>query len=444
MPKPSVQDKPKPIKIKVGAVSLPVYHYGDERWAVVYRLTKGGKRHTISCRTEAEARKKAHDKCIEIARGQVVADRLSADQRLQAVEAGQLLAPLGLSLDGVAREVVAAHELTGGAGIAEMARFWSQHHHAATSKHTAAEVLEAMLAVKKTEGLDSEYLRNVREPLKRFAAALPGPIAEITAKLIREYLGKLKVQPRTRNGIRASIVMLFRFARAAGDLADGRTTEAEKVGKVKEPRKPPKVYTPAQLQKWLEVVRAEWLPWMVLGAFAGVRTKEIARMDWSDIQWITREVHIRPEVAKTGEGRFIPMQDNLVAWLATHRKGTGPIIPIKSGRVNHVTAKMTEAMEKLGGPAWDRNALRHSYGSHRLGIIQDLGKLTWEMGNSIAVNRRNYQNPRSREQCVAYFNLYPAEESKPKTGKKVLSMEEEAAKLAGVADRNGRASEAHQ
>ena len=395
--------KQKPIRVKVGTISVPVYRLKDGRWQIIYREAAKAPRKTVFCRTELEAREKAKSICVFIARGQIEADDLSADRRLQAVTAHELLSPLGLSLDAAAREVAAAHELTGGAGILEMARFWARHHYAATSNRTCQEVLAEMLSAKQGQGLDAHYLRNLREPLEKFALAFPGPIAEISAAEIRSYLEKLTVEPRTRNNIRALLVMLFRFARSAKDLPDAKTTEAEQVGKVKVRRKAPHVYTAVHLQRWLSVVPAEWMPWMLLGAFAGVRTAEIGRMDWTDIQWITREIYIRPEVAKTGEGRYVPMQDNLVAWLTPLRKGHGRIIP-EVNRINNITARMQKVLKEN----WDRNALRHSYGSHRLGITQDLAKLTVEMGNSIAVNRRNYQNPRSRQQCVEYFNLYPA------------------------------------
>ena len=364
-------DKPRPLVHKVGAVSVPIYHYGDGRWAIVYRETRGGKRKTVSCRSEADARKQANTICLQIARGQLSADRLSIEQRMQAVEAGRLLAPLGLSLDGVAREVAAAHELTGGAGVAEMARFWARHHHSATTSRTPALVLEEMMAAKKSQDLDDEYQRITRLRLVKFAAAFPRPIAEIDAKQIRAYLGDLSGNAVTRNKTLASIVMLFRFARGAKDLPHDRTVEAELVGRVKESKKPPRVYTALELSRWLEVVRPEWLPWLVLGSFAGIRSEEIGKMDWSDIQWITNEIFVRPEVSKTGEGRYVPMQPNLVQWLLPHRKGTGSFFP-EEGQPRNETQRMAAILKQ----PWKRNAPRHSYGSHRLGIIRDLAKLT--------------------------------------------------------------------
>ena len=401
---------PKPIK--VGAVALPLYHYGDGRWAIIYREAKGAKRKTLSFKSEAQARGEGEKLCNKIANGSLAADHLTADERAQAVAARDLLAPVGLSLDTAAREITEAQRLTGGAGVLEMARFWARHHSAANSGRTPAQIIDEMIAAKKAEGLDAEYLRNVEQPLGKFARAFSGPIGEITAAEIRKYLKDLPVGKRTRNNIRAHLVMLFRFAQESRDIPDDRKNEAEKVGRAKEPRKPPGVYTPAQLSHWLGLVREEWLPWMALGAFAGIRSAEIVRMDWSDILWITKEIYIRPEVAKTGEGRYVPLQDNLAAWLLKQRRGSGPIKPEK-GRVNLETARMTAISRKGGGPAWDGNALRHSYGSHRLGIIRDLGTLTVEMGNSIAVNRRNYQNPRSRQECVEFFALMPAGEKKP-------------------------------
>ena len=126
-------------------------------------------------------------------------------------------------------------------------------------------------------------------------------------------------------------------------------------------------------------------------------------MDWSNIQWITNEIYLWPEVSKTGEGRYMPMQPNLVQWLLPHRRGQGSFFP-KEGQPRNETQRMAAILKQ----PWKRNAPRHSYGSHRLGIIKDLARLTVEMGNSITVNRRNYQDPRSHQQCVEYFNLFPA------------------------------------
>ena len=154
--------KPEPLWEKVGAVSVPIYRFADGRHVVVYRESKGSPRKRISCKTERDARKAAHKVCLDIARGEISAERLTADERLQAVAARRALAPLGLTLDVSANEVARAHELTGGASVMEMARFWARHHQSATSSRTALEVLGEMIAAKEGEGLDAEYLRNVR------------------------------------------------------------------------------------------------------------------------------------------------------------------------------------------------------------------------------------------------------------------------------------------
>ena len=406
------EEKPEPVVVKVGAVSVTVHRQGDGRFAIYYQLARGGKRRKITRGTFPEAKQAAEKLCGDIAKGRHATATVNDEDILVLLSARELLEGTGFEVDAAAREVAEALRISGGqAAPAEMARFWARHHQAAKSR-TTGEVLAELVRAKTKQGLDAEYLRNLRQPLEKFAKKFPGPIGEISAKEIREYIDGLPVEPRTKVNVRANIILLFRFARTAKDLPGDRTTEAESVGKVKVRRKLPVVYTAHQLSAWLGLVRDEWLPWMALGAFAGIRTAEIGRMDWSDILWITKEIHVRPEVAKTGEGRYIPLHDNLAAWLHKHRKGTGPIFPDK-GRPNLETARMNKLARKAAETSGrtpvlgDNNALRHSYGSHRLGMIQDLGKLTVEMGNSIAVNRRNYQNPRSRQQYVEYFALMP-------------------------------------
>ena len=54
---------------------------------------------------------------------------------------------------------------------------------------------------------------------------------------------------------------------------------------------------------------------VLLGGFAGLRTVEVARMNWEDSDTKTKQIHVRPEVSKQHDGmlqRIVDMTEPLV------------------------------------------------------------------------------------------------------------------------------------
>jgi integrase len=98
--------------------------------------------------------------------------------------------------------------------------------------------------------------------------------------------------------LRDQVVTLFRFARSERYLPKDRTTEAEDVTKMKVARKTVDMFTPEELRMILENTRPVWLPWVLISAFAGIRTFEVLRMDWSSVRWEQKLIDLPPEVTK--------------------------------------------------------------------------------------------------------------------------------------------------
>src|SRR4030095_13459315 len=57
------------------------------------------------------------------------------------------------------------------------------------------------------------------------------------------------------------------------------------------------------------------LPFLVLGAFAGLRTAEIQRQLWSDINLERGFIRVTAAKGNTAQKRLVPIADNLKAWL---------------------------------------------------------------------------------------------------------------------------------
>ena len=115
------------------------------------------------------------------------------------------------------------------------------------------------------------FRQSTKRSVKRFAQAFPLPILHIKSHEIDEWLRKLGGAPRTRNTVHTSIRTFFSWAKARSYLPKNETTEAEAVSKVKVGDTETGIFTPAQLKSLLAIATPEMIPFIAIGAFAGLR-----------------------------------------------------------------------------------------------------------------------------------------------------------------------------
>jgi integrase len=142
------------------------------------------------------------------------------------------------------------------------------------------------------------------------------------------------------------------------------------------------------------------IPFIVLGAFAGMRAAEIVRIDWSAIDFKRKIIMIRAGQAKTASRRIIPISDNLSAWLQPH-VAEGFVVPSAE-----IYRKVTALARKLK-IEWPHNVLRHSYISYRIAKIKNAQEVALEAGNSPAIIFKHYRELATEEQADAWFGILP-------------------------------------
>src|SRR5262249_49688160 len=158
----------------------------------------------------------------------------------------------------------------------------------------------------------------------RFAAAFKTNIGSVTARLIEEWLALQKLGPRGRNNIRTSIVTLFHFARdSRGYLPKDQRTEADYVPRAKDRGGKIGVLSPKQLAALMKNAPTDARLYFALGAFTGMRSSEILKLEWSDINFERGHITVSAEKAKTATRRLVPIQPNLAQWLTPYRGRTG-------------------------------------------------------------------------------------------------------------------------
>lgn len=410
-----------PKELKFGTLAFKVLHLGDGRLAFCYQGA-AGKRVMVPRVSLEKLRLAAEEVARKILNAETAAQDLTADDRRMAASALAALRPTGLHLDTVAREVAEAWALTKGVSIAELGRFYASRNPRGATMPAARELVAQLLVTleRDVRPRSDKYRKGLKNDLQAFVAVHPR-LEPVTQQAVRAYLRELKtragkggevrpVGPRRRDNVRDGIVRLFNFAKAEGYLPEDKQTEAEKVEKLK-PEKDVTTWSPAEIQVMLEAVSWRWLPWLVLGAFAGLRTSEIFRLTWGAIKWERKVIAVQRKVArKVRTSRLVPMADNLIAFLAPFKDKVGPVFPHESWRtIEDSHGAEIESIVKKTGLKWKQNALRHSFGSHRLAVTSNYDQVAIEMGNSPAKVREDYNDPKDEAEGKAYFGIFPSD-----------------------------------
>ncbi len=385
--------KTKRIEVKEGNVSVPIYEFSDGRFCVDTLL--GEKRKRIT-RTSLDAAKIEARKLIaQIASGRAHEERMTLAEVEDYRLAKDKLAPFGVSLLGAIEEWVA--------GRGKTPRIISK---------TAAEVVEEFLTSKRVEGVSFFHLEDRKYRMNKFAAAFPGRIDQISTHEIEIWLNGLGISSRTRNNYRNAVLQLFRYARSKRYLPRNEPTAIEDVASANAGEGAIEIYTPQELRLLLSHAPEKLLPFFAIGAFAGLRSQEIMRLDWSEIRFEQHFIEVAAAKAKTASRRLAPLLPVLAAWLLPLRQKTGHVVGYtRNDMLCEARQRHCKSGIKVGGQVfefrWKPNALRHSYASYRLADIKDAARVALEMGNSPAMLFRNYRELVTEKQAAEWFAVLP-------------------------------------
>jgi integrase len=346
------------------------------------------------------------------------ADTFAENRNIELKNSGREGAEFPTSLRIMAQEC-AERLRSYGRTIKDATDFFVRHLAASERSITAAKLVEQVLTAKKADGMSNRYVQDLRSRLPRFAKDFDGKmVAEITAKEIDDWLRALEVGPTTRNNFRRTLVMMFSYAAKHGYTTSNPAAETQKA---KEIDAPPGILTVQETARLLEAASPELLPYVAIGAFAGLRRAELERLDWSDVHFDDNLIEVTAQKSKTARRRFVKIQPNLREWLLPLRKHKGSVTP------DNFPKRLDAARETAGIDDWPDNALRHSFASYHLAHFKDAAALALEMGHTdsglIFNHYRQLVRPKEAER---YWNIMPAPVSKvvPMQGKSNAEIKE--------------------
>jgi integrase len=163
------------------------------------------------------------------------------------------------------------------------------------------------------------------------------------------------------------------------------------------------IYTPEEITKLLKAASEEFLPFVALGAFAGLRSAEIERLGWKDLDLAGGYIHVAADKAKTRSRRLVPILPNLAQWLAPYAQRQGKVWNLTSNDLQDARAATVEKSKT----AWKDNACRHSFISYRLAELQDVNKVSLEAGNSPAIVFKHYRELVKPDAAKVWFAVSP-------------------------------------
>jgi integrase len=399
----------KPEKLTVGNVTVRIYKRdratASGEFRTVYEVSdySSGIRRLRGFADHMTARLEAGKIARQIASGDTTAAMMKNTHAASFGRAIELLQPTGLSLELAAAHYAEAFKILGGGHVIEAAKFYARHQPCQLTQRRVGEVVAELVALKQVRGMSEDYTRDLRQRLVRFAKSFSVNISSITTGDVQRWLDGLKLGTQSVKNFRTVLHTLFEFAEARGYVMKGGNpvtgTESIKVksGEIQ-------IFSPDEMSTLLKSTSSNFLPVLAIGAFAGLRTAEVERIEWRDVDLASGFITVASDRAKTKARRLVPIASNLARWLAPYSARVGLVWNATPNDLQDARSSCTKA----SGVKWKPNALRHSYASYRLAIIQNAAQVALEMGNSSEIVFKHYRELVKPEAALKWFSICPA------------------------------------
>lgn len=386
--------------VRVGDTTVRIYAKGPNLWTVKWREAGKARATSVTGKLE-EAKEKAREKAKVLdakAGGALVSgEDVELLRRVRAI-AGNRSAFVMLDELEEAVKNLKGHTLT------QCVNFYVERGPILVTAVTVKDAVKKFL-----DGYDKKSavtVAGLRKELEGFAAIYGDQeLSSLSCSQLEDWIGRSlengsAPSPRFYNNRLGTWTTFIRRCQKWKFLRAGVDHPASHLEKQKEVEKSPSILSAKQMRDLLDAVPSTLVPYLAVGAFAGVRPFEMLRLKWQDFDWKTNHLHVTWEAGrKTGE-RFVPLQPNLVEMLKPFRDKIGKFCMTHSREM-----VSTIAREKGIVTAWEQDILRHSFCSYRLAQTRDIGRVAEEAGNSPNIIKKHYKRPMMEADGKEWFNI---------------------------------------
>jgi len=403
-----------PMKVKKGSSTVTIYSR-DNKGYPEYTLAfyQEGKRTLETSADFLALRARADEVLDDLKEGRTGPAALKLSDRNDYARAVAALRPTGQALDVAVKHYAKAVEILG-ADLVVMAAQEYAKRHLNTKTLLVSDAVKEFIAEKERQKRTDTHVQRLTSRLTRFAESINQDVASVTAADIDLFLDGLKsglcpVVARTRDNWAGDISNFFNWTKRKRYVPSDYD-EHQRVTRMHSNQDGLiEIYTPEEMIDLLKKADTRLIPFLVIGAFAGLRSSEFLLLDWSDVKFENGSSCIvvqKGKVKQRGKSRrIVPMTKNLKAWLSRQPKKSGPIWP-------HSEPLLYKLMAKL--PGTKNNALRHSFISYRVASTKNVNQVALEAGNSSQIIFSNYRELVTEQDGQRWFEIKPKAPKKPK------------------------------
>ena len=302
--------------------------------------------------------------------------------------------------------------LPSGVTLQDTVDFYRRLRPSSIEKRTVRQIADEMVAAKRAANLSAAHVVDLKIRLNRFCESFEINLCDVTGIMIEKWLDGMKISGRSKQNYLRVVTSLFRFAIRRRYLPKESFGEIEAVQPPKVDNREVVIFTPDEMREILAAAKPKMVPWLAIGAFAGLRSAEIDRLDWSEVNLTERHIEIKASKAKTAARRVCGLTNYrhpLAQWLTPYAKQSGKVIGFR--RWWKQLAAIAKVINSKRPPeakfAWKHNALRHSFCSYRLAAIKNAAQVALEAGNSPQMIFRHYRQVVTEAEAAKWFGITP-------------------------------------
>ncbi|PTX92062.1 hypothetical protein DB346_24250 [Verrucomicrobia bacterium LW23] len=363
-------EKTTPEVVKKGGIEWRIFPDNRGNWRVYARI--GGK--------EYSANRKTRDGVLD-AIPKLMASMGNTDQRLvlslqearDFQEATELLKPYNTSL------VTAA-------------KMYVEHAKRGVRRVKFRDASKDFQKEKEESGISDDYKKTLKGHLAKWEVTFGETVIEdLEGQQLANWLRARRVSARSRNNSRNVLATLLSWCERNGMIAPGKSPiAAVPISKTASHRI--SLLSPEQLTTLLDACKDDQHAHLfcALACLTGIRTAEIGRLSWEDVQLDAGFIEVPAAKAKTAARRLVPLVPRLRAILAPLAKDAAGLILPKYSTCTYLPFSLIARKLIPGG--WPSNAGRHSWISYRVALTGDVARTALEAGNSPAKIFSNYRS----------------------------------------------------
>jgi integrase len=314
----------------------------------------------------------------------------------------------------LAEAAAAAQTLAGFGTITDAVAFYIKHAKPADGDRALVDAVDELLRSKRAANRGERHCRALGWNLGRFAGDFATrKLHQIKREDIERWLERQSFSAATRRNYIRDMTILFRFAFNRGWIAAIPTAGIEKANIAPEEIIVLTVDETAEFLSAAEHLSKKIAVALAIKFFAGLRTSELFKADWSDIrdgQIIVRGLH-----AKTRQRRTVSVPDNLSDWFSAYGSKTGPISDFQNNAwhraIQKVVAVVQERRRRMAVAdyrfCFPPNVARHSFCSYHFALHRNENLTAAEAGNTPEIIFRNYRATVHPAAAKRYWEVRP-------------------------------------